>query len=128
MTLMGEYLKMEPKRGPEHSRGGGSNGSKREPLPDAPPTLADLGIGKKESSASQALHTRSRTMNAIAVDVTAEAQALLEQMARRCLDLAAVLPTLELPAGQLQAVAGELQRIAVRLALVEEQLAEMGPG
>lgn len=57
MTLLGEFLKGMPKRGPEHSRGGGTNGSKREPLPDAPPSLADAGIGKKESSDAQALHS-----------------------------------------------------------------------
>lgn len=31
-------------RGPQHFTGGGSNGSSREPLPDAPPTLAEVGI------------------------------------------------------------------------------------
>ena len=55
MTMMGEFLKTAEKRGPEHSRGGGSSGSKREPLPDAPPTLAALGMGKRESSDAQAL-------------------------------------------------------------------------
>jgi hypothetical protein len=42
-------------RGPEHSRGGGSKGSKREPLLDAPPTLAEAGIDKKLSSRAQKL-------------------------------------------------------------------------
>src|SRR4051812_16242874 len=37
-------------RGPEHSKGGGSKGSKREPPPEAPPTLAEVGIDKKLSS------------------------------------------------------------------------------
>jgi hypothetical protein len=47
MTLMGEFIRSAPKRGPQHSKGGGSKGSKRELLPAAPPTLADLGIDKK---------------------------------------------------------------------------------
>lgn len=38
---LGEILRETPKMGTQHSRGGGSKGSKREPLPDAPPTLAD---------------------------------------------------------------------------------------
>ena len=47
MRLLGGFLKTAEKRGPEHSKGGGSKGSSREPLPDAPPTLADLGLTKK---------------------------------------------------------------------------------
>ena len=47
---LGELLKETEKRGPQHSVGGGSKGSKREPLPTAPPTLADQGIDKKLSS------------------------------------------------------------------------------
>ncbi len=30
------------KAGPEHSKGGGSKGSRREPLLDAPPTISEL--------------------------------------------------------------------------------------
>jgi hypothetical protein len=52
---LGEMLRLMPKRGPEHSVGGGSSGSKREPLPDAPPTLADIGITKKTSMRAQQL-------------------------------------------------------------------------
>jgi hypothetical protein len=43
----GQAWKETPKRGPEHSKGGGSKGSKREPLLNEPPTLAELGIDKK---------------------------------------------------------------------------------
>ena len=53
MVLLGEALAAMEKRGPEHFTGGGSNGSKREPLPNAPPTLADLGIEKKTSMIAQ---------------------------------------------------------------------------
>jgi hypothetical protein len=52
---LGEMLAEAPKRGPQHSTGGGSNGSKREPLPDAPPTLAEQDISKKLSASSQRL-------------------------------------------------------------------------
>lgn len=52
---MGEMLKETERRGPKYSKGGGSKGSKREPLPEAPPTLADLGLTKKESSEAQML-------------------------------------------------------------------------
>ena len=52
---MGEFLKAMPKAGPQHSTGGGSKGSVREPLPDAPPTLADIGITKKQSHVAQKL-------------------------------------------------------------------------
>lgn len=52
---LGEMLRAMPKRGPEHSVGGGSSGSKREPLPDVPPTLADIGITKKLSMRAQQL-------------------------------------------------------------------------
>lgn len=57
MTVLGEFLQAAEKRGPEHSRGGGSKGSHREPLPEAPPTLAESGISKKESMNAQALAT-----------------------------------------------------------------------
>jgi len=55
MRRLGEMLKETPKRGPEHSTGGGSKGSRREPLPNAPPTLADFGLTKKVSMISQKL-------------------------------------------------------------------------
>jgi hypothetical protein len=51
---LGEIWKGNPKRGPQHSKGGGSKGSKRELLPNAPPTLSDIGISKMQSSRWQA--------------------------------------------------------------------------
>lgn len=54
-TMLGEYIRDAPKRGPEHSTGGGSKGSRRKPLPDAPPTLADAGLTKRQSSEAQFL-------------------------------------------------------------------------
>ena len=54
---LGEMIRQQKEtvglRGPQHSIGGGSKGSSREPLPDAPPTLADAGIDKKLSSRAQ---------------------------------------------------------------------------
>jgi hypothetical protein len=41
--------------GPQQSKGGGSKGSKREPLPKAPPTLSEAGIDKKLSSSRKNL-------------------------------------------------------------------------
>lgn len=55
LAKLGELLAALPKRGPEHSRGGGSKGSTREPLPNAPPTLADYKIDKKTSAIAQQL-------------------------------------------------------------------------
>lgn len=61
LARLGELLnesaesKVRAPRGQRRSRGGGSKGSKREPLPDAPPTLSDLGIDKKTSSVAQQL-------------------------------------------------------------------------
>jgi hypothetical protein len=49
MARLGELLKRLEKRGPQHSRRGGSKGSQREPLPAAPPTLAELGVSKRVS-------------------------------------------------------------------------------
>ena len=64
---LGELLKKTPKRTTQHSRGGGSKGSKREPLPDAPPTLAEMGVDKKTSSLAQRLAALSGTeRNAVA--------------------------------------------------------------
>ncbi len=54
-TLLGEFLAKAEKAGPAHSKGGGSKGSKREPLLGAPPTLSVLGLSKKESSEAQLL-------------------------------------------------------------------------
>jgi hypothetical protein len=48
--MLGRILKETERRGPEHSTGGGSKGSKREPLPDIPPTLSELGLTKREST------------------------------------------------------------------------------
>lgn len=50
---LGEMLREAPKRTTAHSTGGGSKGSKREPLPDAPPTLAEIGVSKKLSARAQ---------------------------------------------------------------------------
>jgi hypothetical protein len=55
MTLLGAFLEIREKGGPKHSRGGGSKGSKRERLPNAPASLIDHGISRKESSMSQKL-------------------------------------------------------------------------
>jgi hypothetical protein len=56
---LGELIRSQKEtvglRGPQHSKGGGSKGSKREPLPEAPPTLAAAGIDKKLSSRAQKL-------------------------------------------------------------------------
>lgn len=56
---LGELIRAQKEtvglRGPQHSRGGGSIGSKREPLPDAPPTLAEANIDKKLSARAQKL-------------------------------------------------------------------------
>ena len=53
--MLGEMLQGTERRSRKHDAGGGSKGTKREPLPDAPPTLSDLGLTKKESSQAQAL-------------------------------------------------------------------------
>jgi hypothetical protein len=52
---MGAFLKTMPKAGPQHFTGGGSKGSEREPLPDAPATLREIGLTKKQSSTAQKL-------------------------------------------------------------------------
>ena len=52
---LGVLLAKAPKRTTADSKGGGSKGSKREPLPDAPPTLAESGLDKKTSSRAQQL-------------------------------------------------------------------------
>ena len=57
-------------RGPQHSRGGGSGGFEREPLPDAPPTPADAGIDKKLSSRAQKL---AATLRASCASISATA-------------------------------------------------------
>ena len=52
---MGAMLIETERRTRSHDTGGGSKGTKRVPLPDAPETLAELGITKNESSKAQAL-------------------------------------------------------------------------
>jgi hypothetical protein len=52
---MGELLRETERRKASDSKGGGSKGSHRIPLPDAPPTLAELGVSKKESAQAQKL-------------------------------------------------------------------------
>ena len=55
LVKLGELLKDLPKAGPQYSKGGGSKGSKREPLLGAPATYADLGVTKKLASVAQQL-------------------------------------------------------------------------
>lgn len=57
MTLMGEFLKAAPKNNGAAGRGekGAKRGSLVEPPIDQPPTLAEVGIGRKESVTVQAL-------------------------------------------------------------------------
>ena len=76
MARLGELLKGMEKAGPKHSRGGGSKGSTREPLPSAPPTLADLGLTRKVASLAQQLDDLPpETREAIAQRETTFAQA-----------------------------------------------------
>lgn len=53
MTLLGEFLKAAPKN--KGAKGSVVTGSRREPVKDATPTLADSGITKKDSAAAQFL-------------------------------------------------------------------------
>lgn len=50
MTLLGEFLKIAPK-----ANGGDAQRTRFHKSTESPPTLAQSGIGKKESSAAQAL-------------------------------------------------------------------------
>lgn len=56
LRQLGKMLEMTPKRTTSHSKGGGSKGSKREPLPNSPPTLRDLGVPKKVSMLAQQIY------------------------------------------------------------------------
>jgi len=58
MTLMGEFLKRTPPNPGTRGQLKGkdaSGGPKREPPEHAPPTLAEVGISKRESSEARAL-------------------------------------------------------------------------
>jgi hypothetical protein len=52
LARLGDLLKVLEPRGPKHSRGGGRNGSKREPLPSAP--TADRAVYRPECSTRSA--------------------------------------------------------------------------
>jgi len=56
-----------------------------------------------------------------------ETVALLEDLSRRAAELAAALPSLDLGAEDLAALAGEVQRVNARQADAEERLAFAGP-
>jgi len=60
-------------------------------------------------------------------NMTSDAVELLQALSQRAADLAGTLPQLDLPPEELEAVAAELQRVAVKLSLIEERLAQMGP-
>ena len=80
LARLGELLKELDKRGSQHFTGGGSKGSKREPLLDAPPTLDELGLTKKLSSVAQQLaDLPPSTREAIAQRETTIGEALREQ-------------------------------------------------
>ena len=94
-AMMGEFLQAMEKAGPQYSRGGGSKGSKREPLPNTPPTLADVGVTKRESSQAQKLAAlkskEPKKFEAVATGEKTKTQAIRE--ARR----AEVLADVQLP-------------------------------
>jgi ABC-type transporter Mla subunit MlaD len=52
---------------------------------------------------------------------------LLESLSARSAELAATLPSLDLAAKDLAALAGDIERISARLLDVEERLANTGP-
>jgi len=56
----------------------------------------------------------------------AETVALLEDLSRRAAELAAALPSLDLDAGNINALAGEVQRINSMLADAEERIVGVG--
>lgn len=58
LTVMARFYQSgEKNRGGQGRAGGGTCGSKKEPQVSAPPTLPELGIGKKESAEGKALLT-----------------------------------------------------------------------
>lgn len=59
--------------------------------------------------------------------MTQDAVELLQSISKRAADLAGTLPVLDLPPEELARVAGELERVAVKLAKIEEAMAQMGP-
>jgi hypothetical protein len=60
-------------------------------------------------------------------DAVSETVQLLESLARRAAEVAAVFASLDLDALDLAALAGEVQRVNARLADAEERLAFAGP-
>jgi len=56
---LGKLLEETPLPSGTHYRGGGGSGTSREPLLNAPPTLAEMGIDKKTSSLAQRLASLS---------------------------------------------------------------------
>lgn len=129
MTLMGEFLKEAEKNtgaadgtpGP----GRGKRGAEAEPRFSAPPTLADLGISKKESSAAQALaaikeeapdlHEAART-GTIPVSKAAEEHRRRKGKAAAKEAREAAPPTLDLP--DWEVITGDCH----------EELAKLAPG
>ena len=63
---LGTLLQAMPKRSGADSHGGGSSGSKRELLPDAPPTLEEIGIDRKTASNAQLLAANVEMLHEIA--------------------------------------------------------------
>ncbi len=59
--------------------------------------------------------------------LTQDAVAVLEDLAQLAADLAAALPELDLPAEQLAEALAQVRRLEVRLQLIEEGLAALGP-
>lgn len=67
LTLLGEMLKVTPKN--VGAKGSVVTGSKREPVKDGTPTLAESGITKKESSAAQTLATIKASGNGLHAEI-----------------------------------------------------------
>jgi len=80
-----------------------------------------------EASTPGAIAMTTMTTTTTTDIMLSEIVALLESLSARSAELAATLPSLDLPAEDLAALAGEVERISGWLVDVEERLASAGP-
>ncbi len=120
LAKLADTLAAMPKAGPQHSTGGGSKGSTRVPLPNAPPTLAELGIDKKTSAVAQQLAgLDAKTREAIAQRETTLTEARREIHKQQKAEKKAAVPLLPAGSDRYRLIVGHLATADVADASVD---------
>ena len=118
---LGEMLAATERRSAKHSKGGGSKGARRRPLPDVPPTLKELGVSKRESAEAQVLAALPKPVQAKVAEGEVTVRAAVKEVRRAKRAKAKATVPADLPAvtERYCVITGEFQRSIVDDAAAE---------